>query len=1243
MEQLDVSALGTRAWGRLADALDGRDPAGLDDAAELFGDALAAGTGHPDEVCWHYGLGLAAAAAAEQTADLRRWDQARDEIHQAWRAPAHLDIDRDEVAADLAWVLVSRFDAAGHDPSDLGTLVADLDAIRADVPGVVMLRGMARLHRAWAEESVPDHEAGRELLAAALPAVDDGAPLLLQALADYASACDDIGDVDPGLDALRRARSLIDPGQPAIELDLIEGHLSYTRWVLADDETAGDVARECLERVCEGEDPPPTALLRCAELWSDRGNRTGSLPDLDTAVRRLDAAVLAVDDSDAGMAWLTLGMTHQRRGELGADVDHARAASCFDAALRHGLDDADLVLDAHRWRLEMLDEVLRAGPSDEMVAAAITAHEEGIEALDTAGSAGEGLRAELAMAILRTEIDLFNPAPHTFDRDRMHRLLATARRHPEPHEEWQSLVGIAKGFLQMVDDLMAGRAGGHGDFGVGAFARTARESGHPDVLGPDLARMAALGSVLDASRTGDLGKLDAAALLDGSDGDTTGGFLAAFAELGKLNRRGAPAAEQLAAHDRLMEAVHAMAAADPQDRWISEYQLPFFQAMREMIAPSGKPLPVQPPRTLRGPLADLLDSVTGTAAAGAAIAAAADDPGRQRDELLALESRVAGLPTGSPQHGMAAHTLAIWWLHRAERTHRPDDIEHAVRWCEAASAFDAGPENPLWVQSAMQAAQARRLRGTAEDRARSRELGLAALRGHAWMVLLQSGTEHAVTMARSAAADALRIARWCVHDRVADDLVAALDAGRGLVLHAAVTTRGVGERLRLVGRDDLADEWTLAGGDDSVELLTTPDAALRGDLRRRVLTALTATDSGLLDPPSTPQIRAALQAQGSAALVYLVPADGPEPGLAVVVPAAEPVEVLELPDLGTGPELRHYGEAYTAWHHPEEPQPAEDRRACFETWRARLTDLTRWAWRVAGAELAELAHRLPPGTGEDPPHLVLAPFGTLALVPWHAAAGPEGSGDLADAAVVSTTPSARLLCQAVTRHTGVDGAQLVIGNPSGDLRAAGAEARALVAAFYPEATYLGQPGDGVPDPDGTGSAVEVLDRLRDGSPSLSVLHLACHARAEPAAPGRSSLRLADRWLEVDEILAVRPTQPFELDTVQLAACSTIVSGADYDEAFSLATAFLAAGARTAYGSMWTVPDRYTSRLMFMVHHYRRVEGCTPAVALHRARRWSRDPHRVPPDGMPPALAASWRSALPSDDPVAWAGCLHVGA
>jgi CHAT domain-containing protein len=114
-----------------------------------------------------------------------------------------------------------------------------------------------------------------------------------------------------------------------------------------------------------------------------------------------------------------------------------------------------------------------------------------------------------------------------------------------------------------------------------------------------------------------------------------------------------------------------------------------------------------------------------------------------------------------------------------------------------------------------------------------------------------------------------------------------------------------------------------------------------------------------------------------------------------------------------------------------------------------------------------------------------------------------------------------------------------------------------------------------------------------------------------------------------------------IDQVFLAACTTNVGGTDYDEAFGLSTAFLAAGARTVFGSLWPVPDAETSLLMYLVHHFINVDLRPPADALLGAQLWMLDPARRPPAGMPAELAR--RAARPeAADPLSWAAFTHLG-
>ncbi|MGW8782913.1 CHAT domain-containing protein [Streptomyces sp. NPDC055796] len=565
-----------------------------------------------------------------------------------------------------------------------------------------------------------------------------------------------------------------------------------------------------------------------------------------------------------------------------------------------------------------------------------------------------------------------------------------------------------------------------------------------------------------------------------------------------------------------------------------------------------------------------------------------------------------------------------------ERAHSPQrahDLERAISLLEGAVAAMGGPEHRLWAVSLHSLAQAYRIRSAPDrrDRERGRRLGLEAMRGFVCSALLQSGTQDAAEAARLATGLSEEVVGWCVADRASQDALQALDACRGLVLHAATTSRSVPELLTAAGRDALAAEWHAAGAADD------PDSA-PGDLRRRVVRALTEARTPLLDPPSPEEIGGALRAQGKDALVYLVAATADCPGTAVVVTSRGEVRGVRLPNLraDAGP-LRAYRPGQgtaprdiepVPGHGPARPDPAPPLRD-------RLDRLCSWAWRTALRPLLgrfEVLGRVP--------RLVLVPMGPLGLVPWHAAFGDTGTGRryaLQDAEI-SYAASARLLCEVAARpgvpHTGT---ALVVGDPTGDLPYAGEEADAVRRAFYPAGEHLGlRSGDGTPG--------EVSRWLRERADGGAVLHLACHGTVEENGPRSSYLALKGGVLTAEELTGAVHGP---LGLVVLAACRSQVSGRGLNEAYSLSSAFLVAGSRSVIGSLWPVPDDATSVLMFLTHHYLRREQEPPARALRRAQLWMLDPDRSVPEGMPPALTARL-AHLDPHDLTGWAGFTHLG-
>ncbi|MFJ1578487.1 CHAT domain-containing protein [Streptomyces sp. NPDC088182] len=597
---------------------------------------------------------------------------------------------------------------------------------------------------------------------------------------------------------------------------------------------------------------------------------------------------------------------------------------------------------------------------------------------------------------------------------------------------------------------------------------------------------------------------------------------------------------------------------------------------------------------------------------------------------------LSGLPGLPPAQGTRAHHL-----------------DQGISWLTHTWRLAAGPEHPLWAGIGATLAAAYRARGNwshdarvaGRNHAEARRVGLDALGGTTWSVLLQSGTPHAADVGGRAAEHALDVARWCLADGEYEDAARALDAGRGLLLHAATVMTTVPEMLASLGHTALAEEWRAAGPVPPDPGATTMPLAPGGvefpgpssRLRRRVLDALDDSPYRqlLLETPRPDAIGAALRAMGATALVYLVPEGEGVGGCALIVSAEGSVRPVPLNGLtanaapvteyrAAGPPGRDMG--------PVPTDSAEAASAASRT-RAALERLCDWAGETV---MSRLLVELPRGLGRVP-SIVLVPVGALGAVPWQAArtTGPRGPRYACQDAQISLIPSAKLLCEVASRRAAPASYRqpsLVVGNPTGNLIYAGEEARAIHRVFYPEGVLL----DGSDGSVATPSEIRRwLRRQRDG-----MLHLACHGVVRQGERHSSYLALTGGYLTAEE-LTEGTGRSLELDLVVLAACSTNVSGRGYDEAYSLATAFLSSGARSVLGSLWTVPDEATSLLMYMAHHYLHRAGLSPGPALRRAQLWMLDDRREVPAGMPAKLAGRV-PFIDREDVTGWAGFTHLG-
>lgn len=516
------------------------------------------------------------------------------------------------------------------------------------------------------------------------------------------------------------------------------------------------------------------------------------------------------------------------------------------------------------------------------------------------------------------------------------------------------------------------------------------------------------------------------------------------------------------------------------------------------------------------------------------------------------------------------------------------------------------------------------------DRSRAMSSGLAALRERAEEVLLQADPRLALIVAESAADEATTVVRWCLAAGRDDFAVRALEIGRALVLHSISVESTIPDLLAEIGQHELAERWRResAGTADTPEFTLGPlrvgGPDVPSDLRYRVLTEISGTkaESLLHTPPSPDEIAAALRRTGNVALVYLLPGRGKDPGLALVVRADATVESVRLPQLdcvADGP-IEVFEQARRALS----ASPGD------EGWRPALDDVCDWAWRVAfETVLSQLR-------GARAPKIVLVPVGRLGAVPWHAARRPVGRGVryACQDTVITYAASARQFVDAARRqHPAWDDAAALVWVEDDSLRWTRREIESVQKHCYPGSTRL----------DGEVRAGDILAHLpSDASPGASVLHLSCHA-GDATPPVDSRLVLSGEVLPVRAILRQARHRPADAPggLVVLAACASDLTDGTHDEALTLSTAFLAAGAVGAVGARWPIVDLPTAFFMIMFHHHLTHGYADPAVALRVTQLWMLNPDRRLPAGVAKGLAEPMRRADLTDAD-SWAAFTYQG-
>ncbi|MFD6563617.1 CHAT domain-containing protein [Micromonospora profundi] len=1246
---------------------------------------------HEQAPFWHAGLGTVHAERARLGDAPADHDQAVDHLRAAYQGWPADDPERDVVAVDLLEATWNRFMARRLDERTPQAAAAEADEAVNAIGAIIvtpaipdlavyaqMVLGMALLARYdEGEKREQDLDRGTEILSAALAQLPPGGPGYTIASADLAAAHleaaglrNDRENVQMAATVAGRAIDASGPEWPDwLSLHRCRATAYEVLWDLDDDLAALAQAVASWRTVAEG-DSDPDVLVTIAELLHGEAEQRRDQEGLAEAVLLLERALRSI--GHPAPIWRQLARTHLLDWQLSrARESTAAAARCLDHAL-DAADTDDDVLAAHSARLALATDVLEYDVGQEAATAAASLDllrdllGEANHALDNNALATVRQRGMLAIVLLYSDFARFTAAEDHLDLPRLHHLVTVGRA------AYADLPQVVTGALDMAEGLVAQAAGAHSanpesNVAVEALLRAGRDEKFSRIWGDRLSMLLPLSLTTRVSGVGDLRGYRAASDLTAkviwgpageASQDTPFADLKVWAAVMAAFQRGqrgdVTGLRRATAH--AMALWRRLGPAQATDQSL-RLLLRTLEDIVAVYAGKGQVRPQWPVPLPAGPLT--YREVGASALVGVSQVNAALRRGdlplvrKWADHLADLAFRL------EPGHAARFASLTLAGKAELARASALGDRAAAARAAERfemAVAESGGPENALWTELVRDHAQALRRAGD-PDRARTRRLGLAALHGHARRVLLQSGTDHAMDIAREAADDATTVARWCLQDQADEDLIIALDAGRSLVLHAATASRTIADSLREAGHPDLAEEWRQTAGlgrDQSTgDPLGTVFVAgeVPDDLRPRVLRALEnagVTAGGPLAQVSAGEIRAALVELDVDALVYLVPAAHPVPGFAAIVPAIGEIELVELPDLVVGdgsplPKLLRaaLGPAATGGGtdvREDRVRDAGEVGAAMPSAGTRLDDLCRWAWRAAMAQLVVDTRSMRPSV---PTRLVLIPMGPLGLVPWHAAYHETQAGrryavhDL----VISYSPSARMLCTAAARPPRPVKSALVVGDPLGDLPFSGIEARAIHQRFHHEGQYLGGTEEGpgrIAHPD------RVLEWIRDSAGlGASLLHLACHGRVDPARPADSYLALAGGQLPARQLLEASRLAVLELGHVFLAACTTNLVGADYDEAVSLATAFLAAGAHTVFGSLWSVPDVGTSLLMYLVHHFLYEEGRRPADALHQAQLWMLDPDRQPPAGMPAELTTQCARA-DNAAPLSWAAFTHLG-
>ncbi len=223
--------------------------------------------------------------------------------------------------------------------------------------------------------------------------------------------------------------------------------------------------------------------------------------------------------------------------------------------------------------------------------------------------------------------------------------------------------------------------------------------------------------------------------------------------------------------------------------------------------------------------------------------------------------------------------------------------------------------------------------------------------------------------------------------------------------------------------------------------------------------------------------------------------------------------------------------------------------------------------------------------------LVIVPYRELHYIPFHAL--HNGSEYVVQSRTVSYAPSAAVLQKCLLKKQTETKDVLLMGFADEKIPLVDKEIESLAKMFgrnkYPShkllrCRYL------------KGKRA-TFAAFRESAGQADILHLACHGEFRPDNPMFSSLRLADGWITVRDVCAMR----LKSSLVTLSACATGLNSVfGGDELLGLSRGFFSAGAASLLLTLWTVNDEAATELMGSF--YRNLQrGMTLAESLREAQ------------------------------------------